>query len=37
LGDTVAMCPPLIITPDQVDELFSKLETSLNETLSWVH
>ncbi|MDH3643478.1 MAG: aminotransferase [Gammaproteobacteria bacterium] len=37
LGDTVAMCPPLIISADQVDELFTKLETSLNETLSWVH
>jgi 4-aminobutyrate--pyruvate transaminase len=37
LGDTVAVCPPLIISADQVDELFSKLETSLNETLAWVH
>ena len=26
-----------IISADQVDELFSKLETSLNETLSWVY
>jgi 4-aminobutyrate--pyruvate transaminase len=37
LGDTMAMCPPLIISTDQVDELFSKLETSLNETLTWAH
>ena len=37
LGDTVALCPPLIISADQVDELFSKLEISLNETLNWVH
>ena len=33
LGDTVAMCPPLIITEAQVDELFTKLSTSLDETL----
>ncbi len=37
LGDTMAICPPLIITHDQVDELFSKLELALNETLAWLH
>jgi len=31
LGDNIAICPPLIITEDQVDELVSKLELSLNE------
>ncbi len=36
LGDTVALCPPLIITEAQVDELFGKLETALNETLQEV-
>ncbi|MCZ6619018.1 MAG: aminotransferase [Gammaproteobacteria bacterium] len=36
LGDTLAFCPPLIISTDQVDELFAKAETALNETLSWV-
>lgn len=34
LGDSVALCPPLIITEPQVDEVFSKLEKSLDETLS---
>jgi 4-aminobutyrate--pyruvate transaminase len=36
LGDTIAICPPLIITDKQVDEIFSKLETSLDETLAWL-
>jgi 4-aminobutyrate--pyruvate transaminase len=36
LGDTLAMCPPLILTEAQVDELFTKLERALDETLSWV-
>ncbi len=33
LGDTLAVCPPLVITSDQVHELFDKLETALNATL----
>ena len=33
LGDTIALCPPLIISADQVDELFSKLEAALDEPL----
>lgn len=37
LGDSIAICPPLIITTDQVDELVSKLETALNEVLSTIH
>ena len=36
LGDSVAMCPPLIITDAQVDELFSKLEKAIDETWAWV-
>ncbi len=37
LGDTVAICPPLIIDDAQIDELFNKLETALDETLAWAH
>ena len=33
MGDTIAFCPPLIITEDQVDELFSKFETGLRKTI----
>jgi 4-aminobutyrate--pyruvate transaminase len=29
-GDVVAICPPLIITPEQIDELFDKLEGALD-------
>ena len=35
-GDTIALCPPLIITADQVDELFGKLESALDRTLEQV-
>ena len=36
LVDTMAICPPLIITEDQVGELFDKLEMALDDTLNWV-
>ena len=35
-GDTIALCPPLIISADQVDELFGKLESALDRTLKQV-
>ena len=36
LGDSMAFCPPLIITEDQIDELISKFRLALDETLNWV-
>ncbi len=36
MGDSMALCPPLVINDGQIDELFSKLELALNETLAWV-
>ena len=36
LGDIMAICPPLIISEDQVGELFDKFERALDETLRWV-
>jgi 4-aminobutyrate--pyruvate transaminase len=36
LGDSVAFCPPLIITEDQVHEVFDKFGKSLDETLEWL-
>ena len=36
LGDTIAFCPPLIITDAQVDELFAKFARALDETLAHV-
>ncbi len=37
LGDTLAICPPLIISEDQVGELFDKFERALDDTLNWAH
>jgi len=36
IGETLACCPPLIITEDQVHELFDKFGKALDETLEWV-
>ena len=36
IGDTVAFCPPLIITEDQVHEMFDKFSQGLDKTLSWL-
>jgi len=35
-GSTLALCPPLILTETQVDEIIEKLAFSLNETLDYV-
>ena len=34
LGDVIALCPPLVISSNQVDELFDKLARALDDTLS---
>jgi 4-aminobutyrate--pyruvate transaminase len=36
LGDSLAFCPPLIIDEAQVDEIFDKFGTALNETETWL-
>ena len=36
LGDIVSICPPLIIAPAEIDELFERLERALDRTLAWV-
>jgi 4-aminobutyrate--pyruvate transaminase len=35
-GDTIGVCPPLIITAEQVDDLFARLEKALDRGLEWV-
>ena len=37
IGDVMAFCPPLIITPTQVDELFDKFEQAMALTLEWAN
>jgi 4-aminobutyrate--pyruvate transaminase len=34
-GDTVTICPPLIIAPEEIDELFARLARALDRTLDW--
>jgi 4-aminobutyrate--pyruvate transaminase len=36
LGDVVTLCPPLVISPAETDELFDKLSRALDKTLDWV-
>lgn len=36
IGDTVAFCPPLIISETQIDEIFDRFEKALEDTLQWV-
>ena len=37
LGDAVAFCPPLIIEPKQVDELFSRFDRALDRFEREIH
>jgi 4-aminobutyrate--pyruvate transaminase len=34
-GDVISICPPLIIKPSEIDELFDKLTRALDKTLDW--
>jgi len=36
LVDAVALCPPLIITEDELNELFDRVERALDDTEAWV-
>ena len=36
IGDTIAICPPMIISPEELDELFDRLEGALDDTEAWV-
>ncbi len=35
IGDTVTVCPPLIISAAEIDELFGRLARALDRTLDW--
>ena len=37
IGDVIAMCPPFIVTPNHIDEIFTKLERGLDDTLAWAN
>src|SRR5262249_30087804 len=36
MGDVLSICPPLIITPAEIDELFDRLGRALDRTPAWV-
>ena len=36
MGDSVALCPPLIITADEIHEMFDIVEAALDKTEAWV-
>ena len=35
-GERFALCPPLVITEEEIDELFARLTKALDRTLDWV-
>jgi 4-aminobutyrate--pyruvate transaminase len=35
-GDILSICPPIVITPAEIDELFDRLGRALDRTLDWV-
>jgi 4-aminobutyrate--pyruvate transaminase len=35
LGDSIAFCPPLVISEAQIDEMFDRFAIALDETLAW--
>jgi 4-aminobutyrate--pyruvate transaminase len=35
VGDAIAVCPPYIVTPEQIDEIFTLLAQGLDDTLAW--
>jgi 4-aminobutyrate--pyruvate transaminase len=36
LGDTLAFCPPLVIEPEQIDQMVAAFGRALDETWTWV-
>ena len=37
LGDVLTLCPPLVISAQEIDELFDRLTRALDKTLDWVN
>lgn len=36
IGDTLALCPPLIISDEEIDEVFDAMERGLDKTAAWL-
>ena len=37
IGDTMSICPPMIISEEELNALFDRLERALDETEGWVN
>ncbi|MCR9130629.1 MAG: aminotransferase [Alphaproteobacteria bacterium] len=37
IGDSIALCPPLVITESELNETFDRLERALDRTADWAH
>lgn len=35
VGDAIAVCPPYVVTPEHIDEIFTLLAQGLDDTLAW--
>jgi 4-aminobutyrate--pyruvate transaminase len=35
IGDSVALCPPYIVTDEQIEEIFDRFGRGLDATLNW--
>ncbi|MEM7505315.1 MAG: aminotransferase [Pseudomonadota bacterium] len=35
IGDTLAFCPPMVISADEIEAMFAPLETALDATMHW--
>ena len=35
IGDSLAFCPPMIITEAEIDEMFAPVEAALDATEAW--
>lgn len=36
MGDTIGVCPPMIITPDELNELFDRFDKALDDAQAWI-
>jgi 4-aminobutyrate--pyruvate transaminase len=36
IGDTVALCPPMVVTEDEIHEMFDIVEAAVKSTETWV-
>lgn len=37
IGDSIALCPPLVITESELNEAFDRLERALDQAADWAH